>query len=539
MSGLGALLAQRLRRDRWQLVLWIGGTALLAASTYAGVRDSYGTLADRELLLATVMANPVILLFRGLPSGSAEGAFMVFLILPFLALTAAFMSSFLAVRHTRGEEESGRADLVAATSAGRMTPLAATVIEGVAANLVLAAAVAGVFAGFGEDVRGSVLVGCAAGSTGVVFLGIALLGAQLWHTARGANAFGVWAIMIGYLVAGLGNAAGTPSADLQRIESAPLVWLSPFGWAEQTRPFADDAVLPLAVPLAVALASIAAAVAVTARRDLGASVFAARRGRPAAGPLLSTHTGLLWRLTWPAVAGWAVGGLLTGILATKMASVLADAAAELPSIQPILAAIAGGGSLAQASVVVFFTMLGVLAGCCAVQLVCRARQDEAAGLAEAELAAPLPRVRWLAGYLMVAAFGVVAVIGAGIAGAALGLATVADAPEGLWADAVVTGAGQAVAAAVFLALSALVFVLAPRATIPVAWSLVVLGMTFGLFGPLFGLADAVVHLSPFASAPVPTGDAVDLRGLWWLVVVAVGGTATSLTLMRRRELEGA
>ena len=47
---------------------------------------------------------------------------MVFLIFPWLAMLAAFMSSFLAVRHTRMDEEQGRAELVAATPAGRIDP---------------------------------------------------------------------------------------------------------------------------------------------------------------------------------------------------------------------------------------------------------------------------------------------------------------------------------------------------------------------------------------------------------------------------------
>src|SRR5215213_2713254 len=107
MGRLGTLLAQRLRRDRRQLAMWILGTAALAGLTYVGVSDTYGTLQDRQVLLATAIANPVILLFRGLPSGAEEGAFMLFLIFPFLAMTAAFMSTFLAVRHTRTEEEDG------------------------------------------------------------------------------------------------------------------------------------------------------------------------------------------------------------------------------------------------------------------------------------------------------------------------------------------------------------------------------------------------------------------------------------------------
>jgi len=139
MSGLLPLLRQRMRRDWKQLLMWTVGTALLAYVSYTGVSQSYGTLQDRQELLVTVMANPVILLFRGLPSGAEQGAMMVFLIFPFLALDAALMSTFLAVRHTRMDEEQGRAELVSATPAGRTTPVVATAIHGLIANFALAA----------------------------------------------------------------------------------------------------------------------------------------------------------------------------------------------------------------------------------------------------------------------------------------------------------------------------------------------------------------------------------------------------------------
>ena len=126
---MNALLRQRVRRDWLQLLLWLLGTYALAAAAVGGVAASYGTEPDRVAVLAAVMANPVIMLFRGLPSGAELDAFTLFLIFPFLAMMAAFMSTFLAVRHTRTEEELGRAELVGATPAGRTTPLIATIVR--------------------------------------------------------------------------------------------------------------------------------------------------------------------------------------------------------------------------------------------------------------------------------------------------------------------------------------------------------------------------------------------------------------------------
>lgn len=535
MNGLGALLRQRMRRDWRQLLMWTVGTALLAYLAYVGVAQSYGTEQDRTSLLAAAIANPVILLFRGLPSGADEGAFMMFLIFPWLAILAALMSTFLAVRHTRTDEELGRAELVAATPAGRITPLIATVVHGLIANLVLAALTVLALLGTGSGASGAVVSGVAVGAVGVAFLGVGLVAGELLRTARGANSLAVWVVVATFLFSGIGNALGTPSADLQRMESSWLTWLSPFGWGENVRPYADDRVWPIVLCLVFGAVLIVASVILQSIRDLDQSFIAERPGRADARRSLRTSSALAWRLTGGAVVGWIIGGLVTGLLSTSLASVVDSISADNPAVDQILTAMGGSANLAQATVSVFFTLLGVLAACCAVQVVNRARQEEAAGTAEPLLSTPVGRVRWLADYLIVAEVGIVLVVAAAAAGGALGIAS----QGGDWSlmqDVAVVGGGQVAAASVFLALTALVFVLAPRATIAVGWTLVAVATIAGLFGPLFGFPTWLVDLAPIAVTPQVTPDGVDLRGLWWLVVVVAAGGAASLSLMRRREL---
>ncbi|GAA5087084.1 exporter of polyketide antibiotics [Microbacterium yannicii] len=536
MTRFLALLGQRIRRDWVQVLLWAVGTGLLAYASYVGVADSYGTEQDRTSLLAAALANPVILLFRGLPSGADQGAFMVFLIFPWLAMLAAFMSTFLAVRHTRGDEESGRAELVAATPASRTLPFVATAVHGLLANLLLGALTAGAFVAVGLGVEGSLLAGAAVGAVGVTFLGVGLVAAQLMRTSRGANSLAVWTLLITFVLAGMGNAIGTPSDDLTRMESSWLTWVSPFGWGENTRAFDENLWWPVVLCLAVGLVLAAVSAVLVSARDLGGSFIAERPARADASAALSTPTGLVWRLTRGAVIGWTVGGLLVGILSTSLASIVQEIGAANPSVEEILQQISGEGSLEQGTVATFFTMLGILAACAAVQVVCRARQEEAHGTAEPLLAAPVGRVRWLADYLVVAVLAIVLVILAAIGGAAIGIAS-QDGDMDLMRTVLVTGAGQVAAASVFLVLTALVFVLLPRLTIPVGWTLVVIGMMLGLFGPLFQFPDWLVHLSPIAVTPLLDGDDIDVRGLWWLLLATAAGAVASLGLMRRRELE--
>lgn len=536
MTAFGVLLRQRLRRDRLQLALWIVGTALMAFAGYAGVSQSYSTLADRQNILAAALANPVILMFRGLPSGTSEGAFLAFEVLPWLAFLAALMSTFLAVRHTRGDEEAGRAELVWATPAGRRLPTIATIAHGVLANIALALLTALALIATGLPLAGSVLAGAAAASCGIAFLGVGLLAAQLLRTSRGANSLTLWVLVAMFLIRGIGNAAGTPSDDLTGMTSAWPAWLSPFGWVEQSRPYDSDLVGPVLLGLAFGLVLAGASVALQSMRDIDASFVAERPGRVSARPALSSPHALVWRLTSGAIVGWAVGGAITGILATTLSGLVDRISGENPAVADILTTIGGAtGGLDEVVVTVFFTLLGILAACCAVQIVVRARQEEAHGTAEAVLATPVGRVRWLADYVIVGVVAVLIVVAAAVLAGWVGI-RVNGGAESLYRIVAVAGLGQAIAASVFAVLTALVFVLLPRATTAVAWSLVLLATLFGMFGPLFGLPEWTTNLSPFGVTPVADGSGVDVRGLWWLVLALVAGGAGSLTLMRRREL---
>ena len=142
---------------------------------------------------------------------------------------------------------------------------------------------------------------------------------------------------VAFLIAGLGNALGTPSADLQRIESSWLTWLSPFGWGENSRPFADDNVWPLLLCVGFGLALAGVSIAIQTSRDLGASLVPERRGHADARLTLAgpTHTRLAphARFDHRMVRS---AGCSPGCWRRASLGVLADVASELPAVQAML-----------------------------------------------------------------------------------------------------------------------------------------------------------------------------------------------------------
>ncbi|UEL27723.1 ABC transporter permease [Pseudarthrobacter sp. L1SW] len=536
MGALGVLWRQRLLRDRWQLAVWVLGIGALALFAAAAINQTYGEEASRAEILQIAVATPAILMLRGLARGASLGAFTFFQIYAFLALLAGLMSTFLAVRHSRADEETGAAELVASTPAGRLVPALATLLHGTAANVLVALAV---FAGFtvqGLDAPGSLLAGAAVGGVGLAFLGVAFLVAQLMGTSRGANGISAALVVLAYILRGIGDATGTPSADGTVVAAGPASWVSPIGWGQQTYAYTGDRWWPLLLPVALAVACGGAAWLILDRRDSGASVWGALPGRTAARPGLRSPAALALRLQAGSIVGWSIGGLTMGLLAGSLGSAIAAADTINSSVTSALRAMiqAQGVSLTQLMVSAMFSIAGILAAACALQAIIRMRQEEAAGTAELLLSAPVSRMRWLGSYLLLGTASVVLVMFLTAFGAWASLAAAGDSSMeagAIWETAV----AQLPAALIYLALPALVFVLWPSAAVALGWGLLGAGVVLGIFGGMLGLDQAIRDLSPFSHTPVPSGPTTDWSGAWWMLAIAVATAALAAAAMRRRE----
>jgi len=531
------LLKQRLRRDRWQLPIWILGVGALALVAAVGVAQTYGDAAERQSTILLSMANPAILLLRGLPNGSDLDAFVFFQIFTYLALCAGFMSTFLAVRHSRAEEETGRAELIGSTPASRTLPMVATVIHGVLANLAVGVLVALGFIGGGLGVTGSWVTGAATAAVGISFLGIGLLVSQFARSARGANGASAAILGVAFLLRGIGDALGTPSKDAQSMTSAWPSWLSPISWAQHTAAFSQNDLTPLLLNLALAVVCVVVVFTLQTQRDSGASLLAGRSARPDAPASLSGSFGLAWRLQWPVIVGWSLGGVACGLLAGGLSKVVAQLTTANPIIAQTLQALSPGqkDSLTSTTLWALFGFAGVLAAACAMQTVVRMRQEETTGTAETLLATPLSRLRWLIDYLWLGVVAIAIVLLA--AAVASGLAVLGS--GGHWStvgESFQAAAGQIPAALVYLAVMALIFVLVPAITVPLGWSLLAIGLVLGMFGSLIGIPDWLKNVSPFAHTPTPSVDGTDWSGAILMVGVAIVAGILSVAFVRRREL---
>lgn len=533
-TGTVRLVRLALRRDRFLLPAWILGMAGFLAATTAMFDDSYAT--HPELLepdTRIVVENPGMRVL-GLATGASVGAYALHRDALTLAVLAAMMSVLAVVRHTRQAEELGRQEVLAAGVVGRYASLAAAVVVALAANVVLSLALGLALVASGQPAPGSMAGGASIALVGVAFTGVAAVTSQLASTTRGATGLAGATLGASFALAALGNMLGSVDSAALRVTSAWPAWLSPIGWGQQVRPFADDLWWPVVLAVALAAILFGTALVLIDRRDVGRGMWPERRGAAHARPELLSPTGLVWRLQRGTLLGWAaflVGfGLIFGALSDRIQD-LQGAATEW------YASFGGDVDLVGAYWASMMQIAAMAVAIYVVTLVLRLHHDEAQGSLEPVLATSVSRLRWLGAYALNASVGatvllLVYAVSMGIAGGAV-LGDTAT----LLGDLVGAALVQLPAVGVLGATVVVVVMALPRWSVAVSWLLVVFCVFVGpMFGPALGLPDWLSDLSPFSHVPNAPAVAISWVPLVGLgVAVVVLGAAGSL-VMRRRDL---
>lgn len=526
-TGAAALLRLALRRDRVLLPIWLAVFVLMAWSSAVATIDLYPTEQSRLSASGGINNTPALVALYGrIYDPTSIGEISLIKMTGMGAAMVAVLAIVLVVRHTRADEEAGRLELVGAGVVGRRAALAAALALVGLANLVLGVLTALVLQVAGLEAGGSWAFGLAWMSTGLVFAGVAAVAAQLATGARAAT--GIAAALLGafYLLRAVGDTAATGARTW-------LSWLSPIGWGQQVRPYAENRWWVLALMLGLAALGSAAAFALAERRDLGAGLLADRPGPARAGAGLGSPIGLAWRLQRPALLGWTVAFALLGAVLGGIITSL-DSFLDSPQAAEYIRRLGGQTGLRDAFLAADLGFVSVFAAAYGVQAANRLRQEEEAGRAELVLTGAVSRLRWVASHAVLALVGVAWLVLVG--GLAAGLAYAASAGDGSLVGRTLGAAlVQIPAAWVVVGLVVAGFGLLPRFA-AFGWSVLVAFLLLGELGSLLGLPSWALDLSPFSHTPRLPGAALTPAPLVWLVLVAAGFLLAGLAGARRRDL---
>jgi ABC-2 type transport system permease protein len=528
LTGTGTLLRLILRRDRVLMPIWVVGLAIPTILQALGTRELFPT-PEQQMVYAETLRTPALVALYGPLFGTSIGA-LAATRAGFAPVLVALVSLMVVIRHTRVDEEAGRRELLGSTAVGRHAPLAAAILTTVGANVALGTVLALGMISQNLPVEGSAALGLSYAAVGAVFAAVGGLAAQVAEAPGRARGLGLIALATAFVLRLAGDVSAQAGGGLGWMS-----WLSPIGWGQQVRPYADERWWVLLLPVALTAVVATVAVVVSARRDVGGGVIAPRPGPATADRSLGSALGLAWRLHRGSLAGWAVGFALLGLIFGAVADEIGRLVAVTPEFAEAIARIGGQEALTDAYLAASMGVMGLIASGYAIQAALRLRAEESSLRAEPILATGVSRLRWAGSHVAFTLLGpaVAMVAGGLLAGLSHGVASgdVAGEVPRLLGGALV----QLPAVWVLAGIAVALFGLLPRLA-AASWGALALFVFLGQLGQILQLDQWVLNLSPFTHVPNLPGGELAAPPIAWLAAVAGGLTALGLAAWRRRDL---
>ncbi len=533
-AGTKDLLRLILRLDRIKLPLWLIGVCFLIIITPVSIRAVTNTEAETQgVTPEAVLAQQAVLVgnsgasvaMQGPPDAlDTFGGRYAFEIGAFTFAIIGLMNVLLIGRHTRAEEESGRAELVRAAAVGPWSSIAAVSIVAVAANLVIALVTTVAFSADGLDPGRSFLFGAALGLCGLVFAAVTLVWVQVFEYGRAATGASLAVIAIAFALRAVGD-----------VQENGLSYFSPIGWSQAINPFGEPELWPLVVLVAAIAVSFGVAIMLVRRRDVGAGLIDQRPGPATASRSLLSTFGLAWRLQRTTLAWWCIGIAFMGATYGSVLNEIESFVEEMESMRDVLEQMGmTGDAIRDGFLTLILSMIALIAGAGVIQSMLRPRGEELAGRAEPVLAGHVSRTSWLGAHLLLSVlaapvFMVVAGLSVAVADGAI-TGEITDLRGVLGAALVRTPALWAVAG-----IGVLLYGLAKEYTLGVWLAFAVTAFVF-LFGELVRLPDMALNVSPLRHVThLPGGD----QGMTAIVVLTAIGLATfagGMAMFTRRDV---
>ncbi|RDI49597.1 ABC transporter permease [Nocardia mexicana] len=481
MGGYSAMLSILWRGNRRQILGWVLGLAGVFAATAWSMNDLYPTQADIAAYAQATESGSALFAINGKPFGldtiggliSYEFGFVSALAFPLLGV-------HLVLRMTRGEEQSGRMELLRAGSIGRTATVGAALTLTAAGVAVIGSAMSATLFALDVGWPGAVAYPAAMALLGFGFAALAAAVAQVVATARAGTAACLAVLVVAFLARGVGD-----------VRDNALVWLSPIGWAEQTRAFAGARWWPLLLAVGFAAAMAVLAGWFAERRDLGQGLFASRRGPSSAAANLLRPMGFAIRGHRGPVLAWSIIGALVGIAFGSLADAIRTLMEDNEAMQDIF----GGGSADEDAYLAFVViLLALISAGYALQGIGRVAEEEAGDRLEPILAGTCSRTRWLAAQAITVAAG--AAIVTAVSGLALGISdAVAISDPSAVGRITVAALAYLPAVLVLLTFAVALYGLHPP-YLAAGWAVYIAVAVIAVLADTLQLPDWVRHLSP-------------------------------------------
>ena len=526
--GLVARLA--LRNARRGALIWGLVFGLTVAVTVLAYESTFGTPVERTALLRGIGANAG---FRAMFGQAREidtvAGFTAWRTMGFLPLIAGVWGLLVATRLLRGEEDSGRWELLLTGPLTRAGATLATLSGIVAATLALflptavGLLLAGVLPG-DLPLGGSLWLALALSAAAPAFAVVGAVMAQLAPTRREAAALAGFAFVVLFTL----RVAADGAESLGWLR-----WCTPLGWIEEMRPLTGARPLALLPLLAWTIGLGALAVWLAGRRDAGSAPLARRDEHPPHRLLLRSHSTLALRESLGGLLGWSLAlgftGLLYGLLAKSVADLARDSAGlrehvsrEVGEQVDILST--------DGYIAVVFVFIAVVLALYAATHATAARTEESSGRLETLLAQPLGRREWIVGRLAMGA--ACCVVVALVTALAAWVGVVVRGSELSLFDMLKTALNMLPVVALFLGVAFLGLAFVPRHTGAIAFGAIGGAYLWEQTGALVQAPGWTLAISPFHWLALVPARPIDVVAS--LTMLAVGAACATIAVARFR-----
>ena len=525
----GILVRFIVRQDRVRIPIWIISLLLITLSTAISFSGLYENQQERQAIAQT-MLNPVMTAMVGPSEGLdnyTNGAMLAHQMLLFTAIAVAIMSILLVAKHTRTEEEDGQVELIQAFPVGRLSNLSATVLVVCGTNVLLAFII-----GFGLaalrieslDLEGSLLYGAALGITGIFFVGITAIFAQLSESSRGTIGFSFAVLILAYLIRAIGD-----------IGNETLSWFSPLGIVLSAEVYVYNYWTPILLVGLLALLLLVIAFFLNSIRDLGAGFLSSKPGKIHASLFLQGPISLALRVQRTGLIAWAIGIFVLG---ASYGSVLGDLESFFKDVDMMDALLTqvDGFSLIEQFIPMLMMVLAMFCTVPALLIVFKLKGEEKKGHTENLLTRAVSRTSVMGSYVIISIVTSVVMLLLAVVG--LWSASVAVMDEAIpirtlleaalvYLPAMWTMIGVAVLLTGFL----------PQFT-GFTWLYYVYSFIVVYLGALLQLPDWMGKLTPFGHIPQLPVEEMDFMTLSVIVIIAITLIILGFVTYNRRDILG-
>jgi ABC-2 type transport system permease protein len=525
MTGFWKYLRFIVRRERIISAVW---AVTVVVFTWA-VAAYYPTLfqsGDEIASMAEMLKSPAMVGMMGpVYGGAAPSVAMLFSqeMSVWVFITVAVMNIFLVCRHTRGDEELGRAEMFRALPVGRLTGAASVIAFATALNAVIALSSTAAIVSVnmqGGSVAGAAAYSLAVFAVGLFFAAATLVFAQLFSTSRGVSGAAFAVLGVSYMLRAVGD-----------IRGGALSYISPLGLGLRVFAFDENNFWCVAVLCLEAATLTAAALAVLSARDHGQGLLPARKGRAAASRFLQSPLGLAWRLTRNTALIWCAVVFLIGAMYGSMFGDIESFISQNDYYKQI---ISGGvdvqGSMINSFAAFLLVIMSIISVIPIINIANKIHAEEKRGHLEAVFVRSVSRTAMYGAYIAIGAAESIAVQFSG----ALGVFAPSN---GLVTFGGMLAASMAYVPALLFMLGTAVFLVGvcPGFT-AVIWAVYGYAAFAAIFLRMFDLPDWAAKLSPFGN--VPQLPAQEFTAVPLVVLTAMAAVLTLIGLVgfRKRDI---